>query len=132
MRILGFSKEWNKLKDDTFTTFRFARKDKDWDIGEKVQIVLNPRSKYRQLLGVAEIINKEPRWIAYREEKTRHGIALVSRDEAIADGFKNRAEMNAWMRDKYGERYQNEPMNKLTLRWILNWEKLEWDEEEAK
>jgi len=30
MRILGFSKKWDKLKDPEFTTFRFERKDKDW------------------------------------------------------------------------------------------------------
>jgi len=34
MRILGVSKKWDKLQRPEWTTFRFARKDKDWYEGE--------------------------------------------------------------------------------------------------
>lgn len=54
MRILGFSKHWAKLDNPEFTTFRFPRKDKDWQIGETVKIVIKPRSKGGgELLGLA-------------------------------------------------------------------------------
>lgn len=38
MRILGFSKKWDKLNNGKFTTFRYPRKDslvgRDWHDGE--------------------------------------------------------------------------------------------------
>lgn len=62
MRILGFSQKWHKLNNGIlFTTFRFPRKDKDWEIEEVVQIVYKPRSKQREPLGIARIIRKEPK-----------------------------------------------------------------------
>ena len=42
MRILGFSKKWGKLGDTTFTTYRFPRKDKDWQLEEVVQVATQP------------------------------------------------------------------------------------------
>jgi len=61
MRILGFSKKWAKLNNKLlFTTFRFPRKDKDWEIEEVVQIVYKPRSKEREPLGIARIIPNPP------------------------------------------------------------------------
>ena len=110
MRILGFSKKWDKLKQDTFTTFRFPRRDRDWEIGEQVRIVYKPRSKDREILGVAKIINKELRKIATAYEQYK-----PTEIEAQADGFDNLFQMNAWFRDTYGSRIFEEPMNKLTL-----------------
>ena len=122
MRILGFSERWEKLNHLEFTTFRFARKDRDWGVGEQVQIVLKPRSKERVILGVAEIISKEARCMA------RHGSKLtcphVTEDEAFADGFVPIGIQTAldcmydWLFDIHGKRLLEEPMNKLTLRWI--------------
>ena len=63
MRILGFSRKWDKLKNDTFTTFRFERRDADWTVGEVVQVVYKPRTKGREILGVATIIGKDIRLI---------------------------------------------------------------------
>lgn len=74
MRILGFSrKDWinhltskPKLEEDKFTTFRFERRDEDWRVGEQVQVVYKPRRKGGgEVLGVAEIINKERRWVGW-------------------------------------------------------------------
>ncbi len=59
MRIIGFSKKWSKLSQPTFTTFRVERKDKDWFTGESVRVVVQPRTKGREPLGIAQIINKE-------------------------------------------------------------------------
>ena len=109
MRILGFSRKWGKLKKPEFTTFRFTRKDKDWQIGEIVQVVFKPRSKGREILGVAEIMGKEKRYMEH-----------ISNLEARRDGFKNVAEMIMWLTKSYAhdDRFLFEPFNKLTLRWI--------------
>jgi len=108
LRILGFSKKWGKLNDIEFTTFRFPRKDRDWQVGEVVQIVYKPRSKEREVLGIAEIIAKE-------NELLEH----VTQREAIADGFMGWIDMLNWLLKSYPlAKLQEYPMNKLTLRWL--------------
>ena len=130
MRILGFSKHWVKLEEKEFTTFRFARKDRDWEVGEQVQTVFKPRSKEREILGIALVVNKDPRCMAWQGSKLTE--AKVTNTEAIADGFqsgetkgiKYHAYYFMWefLWDSYGgERLLNEPMNKLTLRKIGDW-----------
>lgn len=109
MRVLGFSKKWDKLQQQVFTTFRFPRKDKDWAINELVQIVYRPRSKEREVLGIAKILNKESR------DLFRVG---VSGREVREDGFKSVEQMGKWLDETYGRRWLDEPMNKLTLRRI--------------
>lgn len=123
MRILGFNKKWDKLKQPEFTTFRFPRKDRDWAIGEQVQIVFHPRGKDHKNLGIAEIILKEPRAIGILGDKTN--CQHITNEEAIADGFPDTEikhgyfSMWEFLFGAYGgERLLNEPMNKLTLRWI--------------
>lgn len=104
MRILGFSKKWGKLQQPEFTTFRFPRKDRDWVVGEKVQIVYKPRRKGGgERLGIARINYKE--FVRVKD---------ITEGEAIKDGFHNALEMWLWLKKPKG----NEPMNKLTLRWI--------------
>lgn len=119
MRILGFSEEWGKLKNEWFTTFRFARCDRDWQVGEVVKVVLQPRKiGGGKLLGTAEIISKEPRWIP--QFPTAEALSVFE-EEAKADGFGGVEAMYNWMYEKwgagYGMRLYSEPMNKLTLRW---------------
>lgn len=125
MRILGFSKRWAKLEQKEFSTFRFPRRDRDWQVGEVVQVVYKPRSKERELLGVAEIVGKEPRAMAWHGDKT--GLPKIHNEEAIADGFVGEGSKIAYFTmweylwDLYGgERLLNEPLNKMTLRWVNN------------
>jgi len=108
MRIIGFSQKWDKLTRNTFTTFRFPRKDKDWFEGERVKVVLQPRSKHRETLGEALIISKIP---------TR--IPDITLDEAQADGFQDASLMTAWLIKAYGHAKitSSTIMNKLTLKW---------------
>lgn len=109
MRILGFTEKWGKLKQSRFTTFRFARKDKDWFLGELVQVVFKPRSKQREILGVAEITNKE----------LKSSFLDITFIEAINDGFPNLNTMENWLIKTHGlEKCNREPINRLTLRWI--------------
>lgn len=115
MRILGVSRYWDKLNQPTFTTFRFKRRDKDWEVAEVVQIVYKPRTKQRERLGTAVIVDKEVRWV--HEVDFKDGIAHVNNGEAIADGFDNRWQMFQWIRRSCSDRNYDEPMNKLTLRW---------------
>lgn len=112
MRIISFSERWHKLNNKEFTTFRFPRKDKDWVVGEQVQVFFKSRSPHREKLGIAKIIGKEMRKIATAHEKYRPTEA-----EAQADGFDNLFQMNAYFRDTYGSRIFEEPVNKLTLIW---------------
>ena len=109
MRILGFSKMWQKLDQETFTTFRFPRKDKDWYVGEVVQIVYKPRRKGGgERLSAAEIIDKEQRYVeAYSD---------LSNEEARVDGFTCRDDMLNWLQKTYNGRHTYERMNKLILR----------------
>ena len=112
MRILGFSQKWPKLQQEEFTTFRFPRKDKDWEVGERVQIVYRPRSKSREILGMAQIVDKELKLDGTIETD-------VTKEEARADGFDSVQEMRQWMKKTYGEeRLWIGHMNKLTLRWL--------------
>ena len=101
MRILGFSVKWDKLEKPIHTTFRFARKDKDWFEGETVQEVYKPRSKTREILQIATIIKKEPKC-----------VRDIGEDEAIEDGFPSAFSMWLWL----GEPDMSKIINKLTLR----------------
>lgn len=104
MRILGFSKKWDKLNNIEFTTFRFPRKDRDWQVGEEVQIVYKPRRKGGgERLGVARI--------NFKETMT---IRDISEFEAVWDGFKNTLDMWLWLKKPK----MNKLINKLTLRWV--------------
>lgn len=128
MRILGFGNKWPKLQQDTFTTFRFKREDRDWEMGELVQVVFKPRSKERQVLGVAKILAKEPRCMAWGGSKLTD--PKVANAEANEDGFPDGYDqygnhksgyyyMWEWLFDTYGgRRLLDEPMNRLTLRWL--------------
>ncbi|MFA5036717.1 MAG: hypothetical protein WC479_06025 [Candidatus Izemoplasmatales bacterium] len=113
MRIISFSKKWDKLKQPVFTTFRYPRKDRDWTVGEVVQVYYHNRSPNREKLGVAGIINKELRKIG-----TAFSEYQPTESEAIADGFKSLADMTAWFRDTHGKRIFSEPVYKLTLKWV--------------
>ena len=117
MRIMGFSRKWQKLSNPEFTTFRFKRRDKqDWQVGECVQIVYKPRSKEREKLGVAEIVKKEPRDMVLGRP---HKYPIATLDDVIADGFNHYWEMWDWLVETYPrQRIYNEPMNLLALRWV--------------
>jgi len=120
MRIMGFEKEWTKLRDDTFTTFRFERKDKDWITGESVQIIIKPRSKDRKYKGIALIIFKELR--SPDAEFLIKNIPSISDEEAIRDGFEDYEDMLNWLIKVYGytDKLMFKPISKLTLRWLSN------------
>jgi len=108
MRILGYSKMWDKLQRPVHTTFRFTRKDKDWQVGEIVQEVYQPRRKGGgDKLNVVKIVNKESR------DLYRVGVTVR---EALEDGFEGIGDMGQWLDKTYGRRWLNEPMNKLTLK----------------
>ena len=113
MRVLGFSKKWPKLSNPEFTTFRYPRKDRDWQVGELVQLVYHPRSKDREVLGTAEIVLKEKRNVNITS--TFSDIPQVSYVEAVRDGFVNQVDMVSWFAKTYGGN-ANPIMNKLTLR----------------
>jgi hypothetical protein len=110
---------WPKLKAVGFTTFRFERKDKDWQKNETVQVVFQPRSKNRRILGTAIIVAKDQRCTAsYWIRHSRPAMPVIANVEAVLDGFKNAAGMEGWLAKTYGNRPGDEPMNKLSLIWV--------------
>ena len=109
MRILSFSQKWDKLQKPEFTTFRYPY----WKEGEVVQVFYKNRSPNREKLGVATIIKIEDVELdPFFSDVAR----LITDQEAIEDGFKNRADMVKWMRKTYGLDFISR-MNKLTLSW---------------
>jgi hypothetical protein len=113
VRELGVSVMWPKLEEPEWSTFRFPRRDKDWQVGETVRIVFHPRGRDRKVLGTAQVRDKQPRVMIADEGP----IMSTSPDEAREDGFNSLSMMCAWIRQRYGEESLHKPMNKLTIRW---------------
>ena len=109
MRILGFSKKWEKLSQPEFTTFRFPRRDRDWEIGEVVQVYYKNRTPQREKLGEAEIIQK-------KLKLTGDATSDITDSEAQADGFSDVRDMENWIMKAHGIRAIFRPINKLTLK----------------
>ena len=105
MRILGYTKKWDKLYKPIHTTFRFPRKDKDWYEGEILQEVFKPRSPRREFIQFAVVIKKELKL-----------LADITQDEAVEDGFINRYAMFEWLQITYKGKDMFRPINKLTLK----------------
>lgn len=131
MRILGFSKKWGKLNNEIlFTTFRYPRRDKDWQVEEVVQIVYKPRSKEREPLGIARIIRKQEkntskRFSYYPLPSFPNTPDMIRPEEAYEDGFSGMhgggsiEKLLDWLRESAGMRFYRESLvNKLTLYWI--------------
>ncbi len=123
MRELSFSQLWPKLAQPQCTTFRFSRKDRDWQVGEVVKVLYKARSpKDRSVLGQAVITKKEQRWIwtTQSPHESPTLCRLVTEQEAQADGFIDRDDMVNFVNGQ-GDRVWYEPMNKLTLAWTQYW-----------
>jgi len=103
MRILGYSRKWDKLQKPIHTTFRYPRRDRDWAIGERVQIVYKPRSKDREVLQIATIIKKESKQ-----------LSDITHNEAVEDGFINLYAMFEFLGKNRSSDFHR-PINKLTL-----------------
>lgn len=116
MRIFGFQRiDWQdfnllrpKMLAPTFSTWRWPRKDKDWQPGEIVQVVIKPRLPLRVVLGCAKIVTVESR-----------GSWSITDQEAQADGFVSAFWLNAYLCDE--QRSRQIPIttkpNKLMLEW---------------
>ncbi len=107
MRIMGFARLWAKLNQAQFTTFRFTRQDKDWELDEMVEVVFQPQSKNREILGVARITAKEERQ-----------PSTISTKEAKEDGFSDRYALVRYLYRDYVGPGTLGPVNKLTLKWV--------------
>ncbi len=104
---------WSKLNQEEFTTFRFPRKDRDWQIGERVQVVYHPRSRGRKPLFWADILNVQSR--SFDSQRA----PAISHDEAVADGFPNGVlEMERWLAKSHGKFDSSKVFNKLSLKRV--------------
>ncbi len=123
MRILSFSKKWPKLNNPIlFTTFRYERRDTDWQVEEVVLVVYKTRTPEREELGIARIIRKDLKDLDKRYLKwpidTPGGN--LTREEAVADGFPGfmgGGDIDA-MRQFLREPGRGSLINKLTIYWI--------------
>lgn len=133
MRILGFSKKWPKLNKPwfardihTFTTFRYPRRDRDWQVEEVVQVVEKPRTKERKELGIARIIRIERKDMSkncysfYHYADAMKDSEIILTSEAEEDGFTRRhggGDVRA-MIEFIKDWSRGDIINKLTLYWI--------------
>ena len=107
MRVLGYSKKWDKLQKTQHTTFRFTRKDRDWALKEMVQEVYHPRSSKDR-----EIVNRMSRIDGIQSLWVKD----ITDAEAVEDGFKDAVDMLAWLVAAHGsERCQKEQIHKLSI-----------------
>ncbi len=117
MRVLGFSKvDWrnyethqdSKMLQPEFTTWRWPRKDRDWELGEHVQVVIRPRIPQRLILGEAVIVTIESK-----------DSYLITEREARVDGFEGQGALTLYlMKERYARKIdRNLNPHKLTLRW---------------
>ncbi|MFA5152108.1 MAG: hypothetical protein WC554_06100 [Clostridia bacterium] len=100
-----------KLTSLSFTTFRLPRLDKDWYVGEILEVVLQPIGKKKFPLGQAEVIFLEPK------DHFQYGDKGISDEEALKDGFRDSWELRKkifWTR-RHGKKPQ--VAYKLTLEW---------------
>lgn len=117
MRILGFSRiDWQnfdthgpKMVALKFSTWRWARRDTDWYMGELVQVVLKPRSNERVVLGTAGLSSVQPR-----------ELYSITDEEARADGFGQSWELRSYLST---ERYRRKlkyghTLNKIVVEWL--------------
>ena len=126
MRVLGFNQRWPKLNLDKpvelrpdFGTFRFTRKDRDWQVDEIVEVVIHPRKKGGgEHTGIAEIFDKEPRNMTLASGN--NSIPMVTEQEAKSDGFTSVEDMQLWMQKSHPDHAYYEPMNKISLRWLTH------------
>jgi hypothetical protein len=115
MRIISFTKHWDKLKTPTFSTFRYPY----WQEGWYVQVFYKNRNPVeRQKLGEAKIIKVEtveldPTYVFSSFEKA---LRYITEQEAIEDGFTGIQDMLKWMRKIYGSGFISR-MDKITLQW---------------
>lgn len=132
MRIMGFSQKWGKLNNELlFTTYRFPRKDKDWKVEEVIQIVYKPRSKEREILGLARIIRKESKdlnkqFSYFPSLNFPNTLDIITPNEAEDDGFIGMhgggdiEKMKQFFLNIYGYyKCREERINKLTLYWVI-------------
>jgi len=115
MRDFSFSFRPLKLWLPCWVDFRLQRRDKDRQILEQVTVVINARSKYREELGIARLIQKDQRKLPGCEFMV---APLVTEGEAIEDGFDSLYQMTEWFYHQYGVRPQIEPLYKYTLEWV--------------
>lgn len=121
MRELGFSRlDWMnyntglpKLVQNGFSTFRFTRRDRDWEVGETVRVVYKPRSKAdRSVLGEAIITSKTAKALT-----PVTGYKSITLLEAKADGFQSLADMKQYLFLTILS-FELYTVNKLSLKWL--------------
>jgi hypothetical protein len=106
----------NRLFNEEFTTYKRIRKDKDWEVGEIVNITLSPVAKPHTQLGLAKIIRID-------KKSTNHYIytdtTSLSSEELAYDGFEPFSDWK-FMHSYFGYKsYEVKIFNKITLQWIL-------------
>lgn len=133
MRSLGFAKKrWERIKDGgTFLLFRFdfegdghQGQGNTVQVEENVQIVSRPsamKSENWEILGTADIIGKSAVWVGTGPLSKYGGeeiITNLTRSDAVSNGFSGVGKMRKWIKSRYGDLADKNPMYRLTLKKI--------------
>jgi hypothetical protein len=106
----------NRLFNEQFITHKRIRKDKDWQVGEIVNITLSPVAKPHIQLGLAKIISidkKSDNHYIYPETTD------LSSEELAYEGFSHWGDTWKFKRTYFGDDYFDVKIfNKITLQWI--------------
>jgi hypothetical protein len=104
-----------RLFNEQFITYKRIRKDKDWEVGEIVNVTLSPVAKPHIQLGFAKIIGidkKSSNHYLYPE------TTELSYDELLYEGL---GQFDEWhfKRTYFGDFYNDiKIFNKITLQWV--------------
>jgi hypothetical protein len=123
MRIIGFEKDdWqsyyrnggscDKMSRPEFTTFRWPRRDnKDYQMGELLQVVIKPRSEARKPLGIVAVVGREELDPYWKE-------GGITDEMARQDGFFYATELVTYLYKKRDYRNYPPKVYRYTLIWI--------------
>jgi len=111
----SYTAKSNRLFHEQFVTYKRIRKDKDWQLGEVVNVTLSPVAKPHTKLGFATIVGidkKSTNHYTYPE------TTEVSGNEFRYEGFDLFDEWD-FRRKYFGDDYHEvETFNKITLQWL--------------
>ncbi len=105
----------NRLFNQQFVTYKRIRKDKDWQVGEIVNVTLSPVAEAHTQLGFAKIINIDKKSF---NRYTYPETADLSCGELAYEGF-GPFDNYDFKRAYFGKDYLDVNIfNKITLQWI--------------
>ena len=105
----------NRLFNEQFVTYKRIRKDKDWQVGEIVNITLSPVAKPHTQLGFARIISIDKKSDNHYMYPETTDLSCEELKYECFDAFDSWKFKRTYFGDSY---YDIKIFNKITLQWI--------------